>query len=244
MIYIEKAYKIVRDNFWLWLLPLAIVMLGFFWSLSMALWPLVKPGFHLKFVVPVGLPSMAQILQQQEVPLIGGSGLVLLGGLAGIISLGVSAFVSGGWLHSAFRLLNGEQVLQEEFLAASAKFLLRLVGLRLLNILLVTVVVLPLGMIFPPFALFAILFAMALTFFWEIAIVKEDLGVIGGLQRGWEVFKANVSEVLSLALLTGFATAVLSIIINGLAQSMAGYPLAAVSWIFISSVFSVAVCDF
>ena len=78
----------------------------------------------------------------------------------------------------------------------------------------------------------------------HIRSVKEDLGLIVGLQRGWEFFKTHVSEFLSLALLLLFASAALSIIINGLAQSMAGYPLAAVSWIFISSVFSVAVCDF
>lgn len=239
MSYIRRAYRIVIDNPWLWLVPFALAMYSFVWSLRMGLWPIVKPGLNFKFGVPVGLPIMSQVIQER---LGVGQTVGLAGGLTAVLSLAIDAYLSGGWLTAIFKLIAGETVSFDDFVRGSSRNFLPLAALRLVNILVLTVLVLPLGMLFWPLAFAALIGILALTFFWQIAVVKENLGVLSGLWRGWAVLRSNFREVLPLAALTGILSSLISAIINQLAQTKFTYPIGVVAWMVIGSVFTVAVC--
>ncbi len=65
--------------------------------------------------------------------------------------------------------------------------------------------------------------ASALQTFGERAILLEDLGVISGLQRGWEAFRSNLFNIILLALVMLVISLVVSLI-TGLILTLIALP--------------------
>lgn len=71
------------------------------------------------------------------------------------------------------------------------------------------VCIIPLLCIFIPVAwAFSLILEQA-----QVAMVVEDLGMLDGLKRGWEIFKSDVGGVIVLALILGVASFIIGLII-------------------------------
>lgn len=238
----ENGFEVVRRHSWAWLLPTALSLIGLMISLTVGLLPVVKPGIHLKLVVPNGMPTVDSILQLETSDLgVAVSPSVLL---ITLFSMALSAFLSGGWLSGVFAAIKGQaDVLnQETFMERGRYFFGRLLGARVLTFIGTLVAVFGVGLLLGPLALLMLLVAMVFTFFWELAIVREDLSIGDGFSRGYQLMRANLGEVISTALPIALASALISAVANLMAQSFIGYVALIPIWSFIGGAFAVNIC--
>ena len=239
---LDRGFGVVRKYKWIWLLPTLLSLAGLLLGLLFSFVPIVKPGVHLKFTVPTGMPDVDSILKLEQTD-IGALQPPLL--LLTLISIIVNAFFSGGWLAMVFAALRGEEAAQINFWGRSRYFFGRLFAARVLTVLVGIFGLLFLALLLGPLALLLLVLvplAIAYTFFWELAIVCENLSVGEGFTRGYQVMRANVGEVLQVALPIALFSAVASLIANLVAQHIYGYILLIPIWAFVGSVFSVAIC--
>lgn len=239
---LRSSFQVVRKHSWVWLLPAALSLLGLMISLTVGLLPAVKPGINFKSVVPNGMPTVDSILQVETSDLgVAISPSVLL---ITLFSLVLSAFLSGGWMSGVFSAIRGQSdvLSQEQFMERSRYFFGRLLGARVLTFVGTLVGVLTVGLLLGPLALLMLLVAMVFTFFWELAIVREDLSLGDGFTRGYQLLRANLGEVFSTALPIALGSALFSVPANLIAQSFIGYVALIPVWSFVGSAFAVSIC--
>ncbi len=233
------AFAIVRRHKWVWLVPTALGLGWLMISLLLGAIPAVKEGVHFKFTVPNGMPSLDSILQMQQQPIneaMGGPVLLLT-----VIGMAIGAFLTGGWLAGVFSALRQQDTDQAEFMENCQRFFGRLLAARLITFVVMVFGVLTLAMVLGPLVFVLMLVALIYTFFWELAIVREDLSVSEGFTRGHRLLTGRLGEVLGFLLPIGLLTGFLSVFANLLAQSFVGYVLMIPVWSFIGGGFSVAV---
>lgn len=199
----------------------------------------IKPGVHLKFTVPAGMPDVDSILAQEQLDTaiyVKPSLLIFI-----IINMLVNAYFSGGWLSLVFSAIKGENADPSGLWERSRYFCGRLLMARILTLLLGIVMVFS-AFILGPLAVILPVALLILTFFWEQAIVCEDLLLGEGFTRGHEVLRANLGEVFMVALAIGLFSTLASLVANLIVQNMLGYLLVIPIWSFVGGVFSVAMC--
>jgi hypothetical protein len=240
MRYLQRGTGLVRANPWIWLLAAALSTFGLVVSLLLGAVPLVEGGFHVKFTVPTGIPDLSSILQGQGVALGGSANSIAF--LIGLFGLLLNAFLSGGYLSGIFRLLHEESPSRDEFWSDCQRFFGRMVMAEILTLVFVILVGM-MGLLLGPLVIVAVFFALAVTFFWRLAIVRDDLHLDEGISQGWQLFRANLSQVLGVALLVFLLTGLISVPVNLLAQSFLGYLADVFIWAFLGSAFSAGICS-
>ena len=124
-----------------------------------------------------------------------------------------------------------------EIFRGSLPFFWRIFGLNLLIllgfILLVMITVIPLAVsligipcLIPLICIFIIL-GWLVSIWVEMsvnAVVVEDLGITAGLQRGWEVFRANLGSMIAIGLILGVGIAFIGGLIIALPFLVAVFP--------------------
>lgn len=241
---LQNGFHVLRKNNLIWLLPTVLSLVGVLLSTSFGSFPTVQPGVHIKFTVPTGMPDLDSILKLEQTPIhVPARPQVLLYAL---INLLVYSFFTGGWLALVFAALRGEEPDQTDLWERSRYFFGRLLVTNLLSVLAVVCGVLLLIPLLGPLALLVLLIlaviAIMYVFFWQLAIVGEDLSVGEALHRGYRVFRANVGEVLKVALPIMLFTALISLVANPIAQHIYGYILLIPVWSYIGGGFSAAIC--
>lgn len=237
---ILNSFDITRKHKWLWLLPTVLSLAGLLVALLLGFFPTVKTGFHLKFYVPSGMPSLGSILQLEQLEI---STAVTAPTLLFVIgSLVVNTFFSGGWLATVFAALRGQELTREELWEQSRYFFGRLLVSRLLTLFGTIFGLLFLAMILGPIVLLLAVAILFYTFFWELAIVCEDLSVGEGFTRGHQLLRANFGEVLGTLLPMAVLCAMFSAIANFIAQTPLGYVLLIPIWSYLGGSLSVMVC--
>lgn len=97
------------------------------------------------------------------------------------------------------------------------------------------------GVIHSIVALVAACAAVIHLFFWEIAIVYEDLGLQAGLIRGHMIMRSSLGEVARLLITILLTSGIVSLLLTWLAQYYLGYLLAILIWSIIGASLYVAV---
>lgn len=234
---IGLGFKILKENLWLWAIPLGIDFLGLALAILTNTLQLVPPGFHLKISVPNSLPSVANILKTSQT-----NGIELGGGSAlFIVFIVLGPFLAGGFLNTIFKILKNNTADKASFLADCKYYFLRLLGVSILTFLFFLAVTLPAMLIFPLLGIVAILFIMYLTYFWQMSLVYHDLEIMEAFSKGREFFKNNFSQILSLFIPIAIFAGIISIPLNTMAQDVLGYALAILIWSFVGSIFAIAV---
>lgn len=232
--------NLVRRNPWTWLLAAALSTFGLFESMVFGLAPLVKGGFSIKFTVPLGIPDLSSILQGQTSELgagVGGAGLLL-----GLLGLLLNAYLSGGYLGGIFRLLRGRAVAPQDFWTDCQGYFVRMVLVEVLTLMSV-IMAGSMSFVLGPLVIIAIFFLLSVTFFWQFAVVRDNLSLERAISRGWWLMRSNFREVLGLILLVFLLTGAVSLLANFLAQTFTGYLVDILVWASIGSAFSAAVCS-
>lgn len=148
------------------------------------------------------------------------AGLILLAIIVTIIVVAVSTIGRTGLIQGA-KMADEDENAQLTFglIFNSVKpFFWRVVGLNLLIMIGYIAILMILGMVFIFSAIFTLglalicllpLCCVLIPVFWvlttfvemaNVAIVVEDLSIIDGLKRGWEVFKGNLGEMILMGL--------------------------------------------
>ena len=164
--------------------------------------------------------------------------------LFALTSLVVGTFFSGGWLATVFAALRGQELTSKELLEQSRYFFGRLLAARLLTLLVSLIGLLILAIIFWPLIFVLVVAMLIYTFFWELAIVCEDLSAAEGFTRGHQLLWANLGEVLGALLPIAVLCAMISVIANFMAQTPLGYVLLIPIWSYLGGILAVIVCDF
>ncbi len=170
-------------------------------------------------------------------------GLLLLAGLGLLVifiivsTLGRAGLVRGAWLADAGETgLTFSWLYREGLTYFGRVFLLGLLvfGVSMSLIVLFTIpAVLTFGLALvclAPLLCVLVPFFIALTIVFElgiIAIVGEDRSVVEGLRRGWEVFRANLPQIIALGVVVVILSAVVASI-AALPLVAAGAPLVAI----------------
>ncbi|KJS21341.1 MAG: hypothetical protein VR72_11395 [Clostridiaceae bacterium BRH_c20a] len=228
---ISLGFRILKENLWLGWVALAFNFFVFFIELITKSLPLVPPGFHLKFAMPNGIPEMSSILQQPQVQ---GININLSS-----IALIISPFLVGGFLSAIYRLLENKKTDKEIFIEDSKHFFLRLLSINVIIFLLMLASMLLL--VFPPLVIVAIIFFVYLTYFWQLALVKDDLEILEALNKGKTVFKNNLSPVLGQMFTVAIISAIVGVPLNIMGQSVIGYGLAIIIWSFVGIGLSISI---
>ena len=236
---LTAATKVVRKHHWLWLLPVALSLFSLWLQLLVAgEQQLVPPGVQWKATIPTSIPTMSDILSSAQPDLATASpGKFLL--MLPLMLIGT--FLTGGYLAGGIRALHGEAVDWPTYWADCRRFFARLLLLDLLLLFVGILVLALIAAIHMLLFLIAVVAAFVYLFFWPIAIVREDLTIKEGFERGHTLLRANWSRVIPLLLIILLASGLASLPINWLAQSFHGYLVAMPIWSFIGSIFSVAV---
>lgn len=237
---IQNSFTIIRKHKWLWLLPTVLSLVGLLFALLLGSFPTVKPGFHLKVTVPNGMPSLDSILQLEQMSTT--TALTAPTILLALASLVVSTFFSGGWLAAVFAALRGQELTQEELWEQARYFFGRLLVSRLLTVFGTIFGILFLAMILGPIVVLLAVAIVIYIFFWELAIVCEDLSVGEGFTRGHQLLRANFWEVLGTLLPMALLCAMFSAIANFIAQTPLGYVLLIPIWSYLGGSLAVMVC--
>jgi len=229
---ISLGFRILKENVWLGWVALALNFFVYFIEVITKSLPLVPSGFHLKFAMPNGIPEMSSILQQPQVQ---GVNINF-----SIIALIISPFILGGFLKAIYRLLENEETDKEVFIADSKYFFLRLLSVNVITFLLMMVAMLPF-LAFPPLIIFLIIFFVYLTYFWQLALVKDDLEILEAINKGKAVFKNNLSQVLGQMFTVAIISAIVGVPLNIMGQSVIGYGLAIIIWSFVGIGLSISI---
>lgn len=228
---ISLGFKILKENIWLGFIPLCLNLFIYLIEISTKKLPLVPSGIHLKFAMPNSIPEMSGILQQ---PQTSGFNIDL-----SIIALFIAPFLVGGFLTSIINLYQEQQVTKDTFVENCIYFFARLLGANILTFLLMIVTFLP-AFIFPPFVIISLVIILYYTYFWQLALVTEDLQIMDALVVGKDLLKANLSQVARLLIPIALLSAVISLPLNILGQNPLGYLLAIFIWSFVGTIFAIA----
>ncbi|MFZ7103713.1 MAG: hypothetical protein ACOWWO_13810 [Peptococcaceae bacterium] len=229
---IGLGFKILRENLWLWLVAIGFNMMLYVLNLVCNNLPLVPPGIHLKFAMPNNIPEMSGILQQPQT-----QGININFSL---LSLVIAPLLAGGFLAGIFKIIKGETMTKEIFGQDCKYFFIRLLGVNILTFLFMLAALLP-AFLFPPLAIISLIFVMYYTYFWQLALVKEDLQIMEAFHRGHTIFKDNLSRVIGLLFPIAILSAFIGVPLNILAQEPLGYLLAIILWTFSGSILAIAV---
>ncbi len=230
---LKAGFDVVRKHHWLWLLPVVLSLGGLFLNmLLLGEWPLSPPGLHFKATIPASIPEIGNIIPGPNLGLASGSFGVFV--LALVVTL-FKTFLNAGYLAGGVRALKGESVDMPTFWADCQHFFKRslLIGLLLLFAAPVSFAVL--AAIHPIVALVAAFVAIIYLFFWQIAIVYEDLGLREGFTRGHTIMRENLSEIVPLLLIILLMSGVASLILSPLARYYWGHLLAILIWSFVGA---------
>ena len=96
-------------------------------------------------------------------------------------------------------------------------------------------------LVFPPLVIVAIIFFVYLTYFWQLALVKDDLEILEALNKGKTVFKNNLSPVLGQIFTVAIISAIVGVPLNIMGQSVIGYGLAIIIWSFVGIGLSISI---
>lgn len=240
VVYLSRARDLITHQRWIWLAAVAVMLVEFSLAAFFSSVALVQADFAIKFVVPAGIPDESDILELPQLPLgeLDSPGLMLM-----LLYMALRAFLTGGWYGGIFGLLRGETREPTSFWDDCRHYFGRcfIVGLLLL---ILGLVVVGLSTMLGPLFVIVWLLTIPLTFFWMMALVREDLGVGTAFQRGWETALGSFGELVGFMLLVAACTALLSIPLNLLARFPLGYLAAIVIWGYAGSVFAVSACVF
>lgn len=192
----------------------------------------VTQGFRVSLTIPGAMPSIVPVLSEYSyvfninIPLGG-----LQGGLVaifmGIMFFLLGIFLKGGFLGSVFSGLKGESFSLGTFIGCGKKFFGRFMLQILFMIFVILVSIFPyiviidiiisilgfLGVVLTAVMSFVLVLALIfLLFFWDYAMVVEDIGVIDGAKKSWNVVKNNVVAVFIAILCILIANILLGIL--------------------------------
>ncbi|MFZ5943078.1 MAG: hypothetical protein ACOYVD_03135 [Bacillota bacterium] len=232
---ISLGFKVLQENLWLWFVALGLNLLVFFVGIITKTLKLVPPGIHLKLGMPNGIPEMSNILQQPQT-----HGINIDLSPAFIVFILVAPYLAGGFISSIFNILKGYEISKETFMSDCKYFYLRMLAVNILTLLLLLAAFLP-ALIFPPLIIVSIIFVMFYTYFWQLALIRDDLEIGEALYKGKSLFKDNLSNVLGLLIQIAVLSAIVSIPLNILGQNVMGYLFSILIWTYLGSIFVIAV---
>lgn len=239
---IRAGVALARKQHWLWLLPIAISLAGLLLSmLSLGEWPLPEPGLHLRATIPSSIPEISEIIAIPKLGLLSDSFGIFVILLAVLL---FRLFLNAGYLAGGMRALRGESVDLPTFWADCKYFFKRLLLIGLLILLVVPISLVALALIHPIIALVAAVVAIMYLFFWEVAVVYEDLDLLAGFKRGHTIMRTYLGEIILLMLTVILISGAISLLLNWLAQTYWGYLLAILIWSIIGATLFIAVIHF
>jgi hypothetical protein len=163
--------------------------------------------------------------------------LIIIAIILGLILLSFILYALGmmgriGLIKGTFKAENGSETLSfGELWSAGLPYFWRIFGLNLLLSLAIIVIIVPFIILFVvfgiatagigilcllPFLCLLIPASWALGVILEqaqIAIVIEDLGLLDGIRRGWQVAKSNIGPMIIMLLILGVGGAMIGVII-------------------------------
>jgi len=240
---LDNGFRVLRKNRWIWLLPTVLSLVSLLLTPLFGFFPTVQRGIHIKFAVPTGMPDLDSILKLEQMNIGVPVRPQML--LFALISILVDTFFTGGWLAMVFAALRGTEPDKTDLWEQSRYFFSRLLLTRILTLLVGIFGLVLLAIFLGPLAFILLILAfvgLMYVFFWELAIVGEDLSVGEGFTRGYEVLRANLGEVLRVVLPIALYTAIISLVANLIAQHILGYVLLIPVWSYIGGGFSAAIC--
>lgn len=236
---IRTGFDVVRKQHWLWLLPvvlsLGVLLLN---MLSLGEWPLPEPGLQFRATIPSSIPEISGIISGPNLGLMSDSFGIFVILLAVML---FRIFLNAGYLAGGMRALRGEAVDMSTFWADCQHFFKRLLLIGLLLLFAAPISLVVLAAIHPIVALVAALVATIYLFFWEIAVVYEDLDLLAGFIRGHTIMRKNLYEVVLLVITVLSISGGVSLFVNSLAQYYWGYLLAILIWSVVGASLFIAV---
>lgn len=158
-------------------------------------------------------------------------GLMCLGLLLAVVLIVLQTLGTGGLIGGIEKAdATGSVTFGEAWGLATSKFL-RLLGLTLIIAIvsfvaalivivpsaLLAVATLGIGLLclFPVICVFAIALMLLglIVQFAQIGVVVDDLSVFDALRRGWELFRANLANVIILAVIIGVIAAIIGVVV-------------------------------
>lgn len=229
----------VRREHWLWLMSAALSLLNLFLNmLILGAWPLIGSGLHFKIAFPTSIPTVSDVIANPQIQLTASSfGSFVLLAVLWLFTI----YMTGGYLAGGMRALRGEIVDMSIFWADCQYFFQRMLLAGLFLILLTVVLFTLLAVIHPIVALIALIAVLLYLFFWQMAIVYEDMDLLAGLKRSHAIMKLYLSEVIALVITIGLASGITSLVLNWFAKYYTGYLLAVFIWSFVGAVLFIAV---
>ncbi len=239
MTWVKAGFNVVRKQHWLWLLPV-VFSLGMLLvnMLFLEKWALPDLGFLLRVTIRASIPEIDDVIPRPNL----GSTLDSFGVfvLALAISL-LKSLLTAGYLAGGLRALRDEEVDMPTFWADCQHFFLRLLLIGLLWLLVSNIASNVLELVHPLVSSMVGVVTVIYLFFWEIAIVYEDLGLLAGFMKGLAIMCRNLGEVIRLLITIFLTSGVMSLLLNRLAQYYLGYLLAILVWSFIGASLYIAV---
>lgn len=236
---IKACFDVVHKQRWLWLLPVVLSLGRLLLNmLLMGEWPLSGPGLQFRATIPASIPEIGDMISPQQARLASDSlGIFVL--LLAVMLFKI--FLSAGYLAGGMRALRGEPVDMPTFWADCQHFFKRVLLIGLLLLFAGTISLVVLAAIHPIVALVAAFVAIIYLFFWEIAVVYEDLDLREGFTRGHTIMRAYLGEVTLLLIAILSTSGIVSPLLNWLAQYYLGYLIAILIWSSIGASLFVAV---